>query len=236
MVRVYEFKLADVSIVADTVSPAALFDQSSVVVTDGQKADRLWTGLGRYLTAGGRLKLVKTFLAELPGAEDQLLHYIRYAIARPGAEHDFSHPAVLFVENTARKVHREKHRMEAFVRFKKSADGLFTAVVEPDFNVLPLIASHFEKRYADQRWLIYDRRRKYGLHYDLRTTSMIELLPDAGPGAALMLDEGEEAYADLWKNYFDSVNIQARRNLKLHVRHMPKRYWKLLTEKQPRRL
>ena len=44
-----------------------------------------------------------------------------------------------------------------------------TAIVQPDFNVLPLIEKHFRERYADQRWLIYDVRRKYGLYYDLQT-------------------------------------------------------------------
>ena len=57
--------------------------------------------------------------------------------------------------------------MEAFVRFKKTTDGLFLSLVRPDFNVLPLIQPHFKRRYQDQRWLIYDEQRKYGLYYDL---------------------------------------------------------------------
>jgi probable DNA metabolism protein len=48
--------------------------------------------------------------------------------------------------------------MEAFVRFKKCQDGLFLSLVQPDFNVLPLIERHFRNRYQDQRWLIYDEK------------------------------------------------------------------------------
>jgi probable DNA metabolism protein len=44
-------------------------------------------------------------------------------------------------------------------------------------------------------------------------------------------EEDEEIYQHLWKNYFHSVNIPARKNTKLHLRHIPKRYWKHLTEK-----
>ena len=33
------------------------------------------------------------------------------------------------------------------------------------------------------------------------------------------------------KNYFKSTNIVARKNTKLHTQHVPKRYWKYLTEK-----
>ena len=58
--------------------------------------------------------------------------------------------------------------MEAFVRFQLTKDGLYYCIIQPDYNVLPLISNHFEKRYADQRWLIYDSRRKYGIYYDLK--------------------------------------------------------------------
>jgi hypothetical protein len=42
--------------------------------------------------------------------------------------------------NGCKQVGREKHRMEAFVRFKKAKDGLFLSLVKPDFNVLPIIS------------------------------------------------------------------------------------------------
>ena len=31
-----------------------------------------------------------------------------------------------------------------------------------------MIQPHFKRRYQDQRWLIYDEQRKYGLYYDLK--------------------------------------------------------------------
>ena len=39
-------------------------------------------------------------------------------------------------------------------------------------------------------------------------------------------------YQQLWCTYFDSVNITARKNMKLYIQHMPKRYWRYLTEKK----
>ncbi len=40
----------------------------------------------------------------------------------------------------------------------------------------------------------------------------------------------ERAYVHLWKTYFRSVDMPERRNLKLQMRHMPKRHWKHLVE------
>ncbi|WP_370449257.1 DUF4130 domain-containing protein [Aquimarina sp. AD1] len=41
----------------------------------------------------------------------------------------------------------------------------------------------------------------------------------------------ELEFQQLWKTYFDNVNIKSRKNSKLHIQHLPKRYWKYLIEK-----
>src|SRR5690554_2307617 len=79
---------------------------------------------------------------------------------------NFGDQDVLLFHQTLRKISRERHRMKAFVRFNKTSDGMFFALIEPDFNVLPLILPFFKNRYTDQSWLIYDVKRKYGCHYD----------------------------------------------------------------------
>ncbi len=165
-----------------------------------------------------------------------LLRFIQYGLkAGKGACDDFSHEAVITLHQTLKKVHRERHRMEAFIRFQQSADGLFFATVEPDFDVLPLISSHFARRYADQRWLIFDNKRKYGILYDLKEVHIVEQSPAAQTANALLpsisLHEEETKFQELWQQYFKSVNIKERKNTALHVRHMPKRYWRYLTEK-----
>ena len=123
--------------------------------------------------------------------------------------------------------------MEAFIRFQKLKDETFYAAIEPDFNVLPLLIKHFKDRYADQQWIIYDIRRKYGVHYNLHDIQYITLnfsdVKATNVVSAYTEDEG--LYQELWKNYFKSVNIPARKNTKLHLMHVPRRYWRHLTEK-----
>ncbi len=150
-------------------------------------------------------------------------------------EHDYSNSAVLTIVQIAKNVYREKHRMEAFVRFQLTEDNLYYAIIEPDFNVLPLIKKHFYDRYADQCWMIYDTRRKYGLYYDKEKVMSVSMNFDAetngGKSIRNIYNEKEELYQKLWQQYFSSVNIAARKNMKLHIQHMPKRYWRFLTEK-----
>ena len=181
-------------------------------------------------------KVYCTYLSDSPENFNSLFHFICYIFMHPeGAENDYGNKYVLELAQIARKVEREKHRMEAFIRFQHTADNVFYCGVDPDFNVLPLIVNHFKNRFADQKWIIYDLKRKYGLFYDLYKVEEIKIdMPSANlkQPATIFLNEKEELYANLWKDYFKSTNIESRKNTKLHVQYVPKRYWKYLTEKQ----
>jgi len=236
--EVYEYKLSDAAIVKQEEGGGRLFGKLQTVQTDPSKAARVHKKLIQHCNQATATKFYKTFLSELPGIENQLLQYVQYVLSKAnGGENNYSHPAVLTVHQVSRKVDREKHRMEAFVRFQLTGDDLYYSIIQPDYNVLPLISKHFRERYADQRWLIYDARRAYGIYYDLQEVAAVEInfgadLQDKNLLATIH-NEKEELYQQLWKQYFSSVNIAARKNMKLHIQHMPKRYWRNLVEKLP---
>lgn len=211
-----------------------VFSDHLEIAADDSKARRVVEGLGKKLSAGALKNLYAAYLSELPGIENTILAYAKLVFSSSQSiEQAFGYSAVLKVSQVARMVHREKHRMEAFIRFQLTTDGLFYAAIEPDFNVIPLIADHFKHRYADQRWLIYDLKRKYGIYYNLHTVAEVtmEFKPHSDEETVNVFHEDETLYQTLWKNYFKSVNIGARKNTRLHLRHVPKRYWKHLTEK-----
>lgn len=235
----YQKKLQTVKLVGQTHYVPDVFKAAFNVISDDTKANRVWKGLAKKLDKEWMKSIYKAFLSEQPSTYQDLFEFIRYIIDNPlGAEANFGNRFVLEISQMSHKVHREKHRMEAFIRFQKTADGIFYAHIEPDFNVLPLLIDHFKNRYADQKWIIYDLKRKYGLFYDLDKVEEItfDFTADMSPALnalpAAVLDPQEELYSLLWKDYFRSVNIPARKNMKLHIRHVPKRYWKYLSEKQ----
>lgn len=236
--KVYEEKLTNVDIQREGVVQASFFGDTAEVITNKTHADRVWNGLKKKLTTYGRNQVYYSFLSELDGVENLLLDYMQQVFANSSTiEKDFSNLTVLKLSKITRSVGREKHRMEAFVRFKLTKDGLYFANVEPDFNVLPLLAKHFKSRYADQKWVIYDIKRNYGLHYNLEHVESIVMdFPkefDFTKTSKDFFAEEELEFQELWQNYFKSTNIESRKNMVLHVRHVPKRYWKYLSEKQP---
>ncbi len=212
-----------------------LFSESQEIPTELEKAKRVWLGLKKK-NSNTLNDIYFAFLSEAHGVEMLLYRVIQKCLSGgPRAGANYSDPDILQLHQLARKVGREKHRMEAFVRFMQTKDGIYFANVAPDFNVLPLISKHFRLRYADQEWLIYDLKRKFGLHYDLHRTQIVALELDKECANSIHKDERfteeENEWQELWKNYFRSTNIRSRINTKLHLQHVPKRYHRYLVEK-----
>lgn len=216
----------------------ALFAETRTIVTDNRKALRVQKGLQKRVGNVEAMDFYRAFLSEDRKAwlaSFFILHQIFNG--RADIRQHYGNDQVLYFSQILKKVSRERHRMKAFIRFSKSSDGLYFALVEPDFNVLPLISDFFRKRYADMPWLIYDMKRKYGLLSDMRQVgevhlSLKEVQGAAAPSIAIALDERDELFQHLWKQYYTSTNIEARKNMKLHLQHVPRRYWKYLVEKK----
>lgn len=234
----FEEKLEVVEIISLGEDQKQLFSKTLEVITEDFKVVRVLKGLKKKISSNALLRIKWSFLSELPGIEMQMYDMIRYVFtAKENVEMDYGHPSVLQIAKVAKQVGREKHRMEAFVRFRLTKDNIYFAIIEPDYNVLPIIAKHFKERYADQTWIIYDIKRKIGLHYDLKKLEYVFMqLPEdisVSGGNLEYFEAGEINFQKLWKEYFDSTNIKSRVNMRLHVQHVPKRYWKYLSEKSP---
>lgn len=230
-------KSAPTDIVSEHTYQASLLAQVREIKTDPAKAERVLAGVDARSAGKGAALVYQLFLSELPGIELHIYRFIHLLVQHnnPDILENFANEQVLYTAQVIKMIGREVHRMHAFVRFQKTSANIYFAVITPDFNVLPLLGDHFMRRYADQAWVIFDTQRGYGLHYDLTDMNFIDQLSPVvaniteSPGA---VDNEEDNYQKLWQQYFQSVNIGARKNTKLHLRHLPRRYWKYLTEKQ----
>ena len=198
------------------------------------KAKRVWSAYKSKANCLKPQQLFNAFLSEIKGIELKLLYYLQDIFNDSKTGKDFSNKITLTLSQVSKMVGREKHRMEAFVRFQLLEDELYFAKISPDFDVLPLISKHFEGRYADQKWVIYDLKRNYGIYYDLKQPQFVTFESKNTLKKILNFNtycSEEKAWQNLWSTYISSVNIKSRKNSKLHKQHIPTRYWKYLTEK-----
>ena len=217
--------------------PPMFTDTTHTVVSDTENSNRVWKGLQQKLQKKACNMLTHVWLSELKGSDELLFRYICKLFAtNQKFQFNFGDVDVLEVQKIARKVAHEAHYLVQFVRFQKASDNIFFAPVKPQFNALPLAINHFTDRFADQQWVIYDLRRKYGYYYDLHTTQEITFKVDdhllSGKLDETLMAEDEKTFQDLWKNYFKAMTIKERINPRLHKKNMPVRFWQYLTEKQ----
>ena len=231
--NIYERRLKVTDIYVSGTQPLALFSDIIAVETNKNQAGRVFKGL--IAKAGKKIatSIYRCFLSEQQGIEFKLYLVIK-EILMGNQKHffDYRNENVNDLHKVLKMMRREVHRMHAFVRFQELQDGSYAAVIEPDFNVLPLIGEHFESRYPTMEWVIYDTKRQYGIHYCEYKLKFIDYVNTFTKVEAGVLSSDELAYQEMWKQYFKSVNIPERNNDKLHLRHVPKRYWKNLIEKQ----
>lgn len=232
----YRQQLEPFQILRQEGSQKILFSDNEFVVTNHEKSSRVWEGIKKRLPKKLLQMPFRLFLSEISGIEIKLLFFLKRLFESEGdIENDFGDSTVLYLRKLDKKVSFEAMRMMQFVRFQKTKDDIFFATIEPQYNVIPLIVYHFKSRFADQKWLIYDLRRNYGIFYDLQKVEEVTFQskffhPVNGKLNNNILQENEADYKMLWKDYFQHINIIERKNLKVQRQHMPRRYWKFLPE------
>ncbi len=229
-----------------------LFTQPEIIPTDLSLAGKLLEIIAGKLTKPAFYDLYFCFLSEESGIETVIADFIQKSLKYGcGFERNFADGTARNIRKTSDRVSYEIHRFHGFVRFRKMSDGIYYAPIEPDHNILELLAPHFSARFADQSWFIHDLRRHKGLYYDgtrtgaeaqCRLVTGVEAKPEAilstgqmrnlelGFGSGIF-ETDEPHYQELWNEYFKGIAIHERENKKLQRQHMPERYWKHMIER-----
>ena len=131
------------------------------------------------------------------------------------------------LQDWAKAVGRDVHKMHAFVRFRlvgtDAATGReqFVAWFEPEHRIVRLAAPFFEKRFAGMDWSILTP-------YECAHWDGTRLHFTAGVSRSCAPDE--DALDDLWRTYYRNIFNPARVKISAMQSEMPKKYWKNLPE------
>lgn len=155
-----------------------------------------------------------------------LLYRVLWRLQRqPRLMEDKADPEVRRLEELAKSVRRDAHKMHAFVRFREVAqeDGAphFVAWFEPDHHIVRAEAAFFMRRFANMRWSILTPCGS--VHWDGETMR-------EGPPARREDAPGGDPVEDLWRSYYASIFNPARLKVSAMLSEMPKKYWKNLPE------
>ena len=166
----------------------------------------------------------KAILHRDPAAPDLLYQALVRLQDQPQLLSDAADPLVRRLGALQKAVHRDIHKMRAFVRFREIPSDRdrrrFAAWFEPEHRVVEANAGFFARRFSDMDWAIH-------------TPDLSVIFEDGevsfAPGAPRP-DLPDDAAESLWATYFTNIFNPARIKLGSMRQHMPLKYWKNMPE------
>ncbi len=211
---------------------AARVDPSEVVWQVGDQPADLFGDEAVLPAAAPELRVSRRFVSL---AHEAILHsdperfallytLLTRVIARPGSIEDKADPLLRRLDDMAKSVRRDIHKMRAFLRFREVADDTgprFIAWFEPDHHIVRANARFFVDRFHTMRWSILTP--ELTLHWDGKTLS-------EGPGASKADGPQDDPVEAVWKTYYASIFNPARLKTGAMLKEMPRKYWKNMPE------
>ena len=136
-----------------------------------------------------------------------------------------SEEAARRADECIRRVGVEIHRLRGFLRFFETESGALYAACAPDNDIIDLLLPHFRARLPHFPFVIHDVRRKKAAVWDTEHCFFAPL-----DKAEVLISADENAWQNLWKRYYSSVNIPSRERLKQMRGYLPVRYMKFMPE------
>ena len=199
------------------------------IETEEEKAMLVYRSIEEKISTFDLQRAYRIFLCGEEGKEMTLLNYLRLGFIKGRSVSNYhGFPLVREAELLEKKVTQEVVRLKGLLRFSVLEGEILYSEVEPDNDIIELLAPHFSDRYKNDPFIIHDLRRKKaviaaGGKWYISQFSRSEL-PE--------FHTEEIEYRRLWKKYFESIAIKERTNPRCQKNFMPLRYWKHLTEMQ----
>ncbi len=133
-------------------------------------------------------------------------------------------PDVSKLHALSKAVHRDQHKMKAFVRFReigREPKSRYVAWFEPAHHIVAATAPFFTRRFADMEWSILTPDAC--AHWDGRQLTITE-------GVSKAEAPSEDRLEEVWLTYYANIFNPARLKTKMMQSEMPKKYWHNLPE------
>lgn len=198
----------------------SLFSNDLIVKTDNDKALKVIESIKNKV---GYLAYEYIFGALCHYDSDRATVCFRYLIRAfrvgPRISEYLADPYVMRVMELSRKCSNEMQRLKGFLRFRDMGKFLY-GKIEPKCNAIPQIAGHFEDRFPNENYIIYDSKRHLtALHRAYHETVFMY-----DEGFNLDLDSCRDDFEVLWGQYFRTMEIKPRHNETCQTNLCPKWY------------
>lgn len=205
------------------------FSEFITIDTDLDKAVRVATSIRVKISIEAYMMVYRACMHYEEQRADSIVGFLKlgYKVGERVTKM-LANPYVMKVMEYSRKAGNEAHLFKGFIRFEELRGGVLYSKIEPKCDIVPLVSQHFEERFPEEDFIIYDaKRKKSTVHKHNQESVMLE----GQDMEQLTKDmQKKDEYDDLWKIFFDTIGIDARYNPKCQQTLIPNWYRKNMPE------
>jgi len=195
-----------------------LFDEYIDTKSDSVKAEKVSLAIRTKISP---LAYYWTFIASLDETGDSpdiIYRFLILGFKAGGKVTDMlSEKAVMDIMELKRRIENEKHHFVEFSRFSMIHSGrenVYVAHIEPHYNVVALVARHFDDRMPSENYIIIDDIRRIAAVHGRDEPFYVKELTLREYDELSVTESFVDSYTDMWKTFFEAITIKQRKNPK----------------------
>lgn len=222
---------ANVCLRVEPVHQQELFCEYVHVEADSEKAQSVVRSVQRKISYEAYRQM---FMAAVSFEEDKLDAIYRFLIfgfayGRQATEM-LSQKAVMRVLELSRHASNEAHYFREFTRFTAVNGTVYVAHIEPKCNIAAITAEHFVDRMPSEHWMMIDDNRRIAVVHPKDEDFYVTELSESELEQLKKTEEQTDVFTELWKEFFRTIGIEARKNTRCQRNLFPLWYRKHVTE------
>jgi len=189
-------------------------------------SQKVLEALRKKFTKKNFATILNIFMCDTAAFEMELLEYIVEGFKEQNNLQNINNSSIFKIAKLEKQLFSNVHKMTGFLRFEELEDGSLYAKLESQFNLVYFLGKHFAKRFNNQVYFIHDIKR-----------SLVFVHSPAFKGVRMVADfelpkfsQSEEKFKKLWREFFESVTIESRKNEKLQKNVVPLLYRTYMSE------
>ena len=208
-----------------------LFSEYYEVQTDSQQADKVAGSVRRKLSVRVYETMIRALYSGHPEKADAVYHFLVLAF-RMGEQvlDHLTDSSVQKVFELNRYVMNEAHEYLGFLRFEELEKGILLARFSPKNDLLEVVTPHFEDRFPEENFIIFDTERKKASFHRAGYPFVIQEVREELLRDFAALSGKEKLFQNLWKSFFETIAVKERNNPFLQRNNLPMHYRRYMTE------
>ncbi|MDE7326919.1 MAG: TIGR03915 family putative DNA repair protein [Lachnospiraceae bacterium] len=208
-----------------------LFSEYHTVIPDAKQANKVVKTIRKKVSEEVCEILLGALYSKNPDKADAVYHVLPGAFCMGSrVMGNLTDPYVRAVFEMNRNVQHEAHEYLGFLRFEEQEEGILLARFAPKNDLLEIVAPHFEDRFPEENFIIYDTSRKRAAFHQKNHEFFLRGLSEEEDKQFFQVTSKEMDFQKMWKLFVETIAVEDRENKKLQRSLLPYHFRKYMTE------